>query len=543
MKKILFSVVAWAALAATLVSCSDFLDEDPKSDAAPELIFNSRSGIEAALRGCYRMFTINNLKTEGGINVYGITPAAQRYIFLMTEAPGDDCWIRNTNNAPRVTLDTYEYDGDNENIAAMYFSHYVGIKDCNVVLNGIKDTSVDDPEFLADVEAEAKAVRAYMYFNLVRLFGDCALVTEDVDVVNENLTRQPMGLVYKQIVADLGVAAARLPERHGEGAGRMSSAAAHALLADVYLTMAGRVYEDVKGYFDGMSRRDMYKEAAGHASLVMGMSEYDLFGDYRQLFTVEGNNSCESILEAVSETNQYATEACPDVQNSYDFGVDPQTGEQAYFGMFYQRIPGTTTYRYLTKTLGRYTLSEPLKALFDQYPKDKRMRTLIKSFNNGFGNRNMEVYSCGKYADSTIFNRDLTDAKYSRAHFKMIRLAEVMLTYAEAMNEYNNGPDADAKDYLRRIRERAGIMDAEIPADYEGFKEAVEVERRKELYFEGYRWFDLVRRNQLTTMVPKAKSGVNYRIVPTVLEKHYLFPIPNAAYQFNSQLGPNNPGW
>ena len=184
MKKILFSVVAWAALAATLVSCSDFLDEDPKSDAAPELIFNSRSGIEAALRGCYRMFTINNLKTEGGINVYGITPAAQRYIFLMTEAPGDDCWIRNTNNAPRVTLDTYEYDGDNENIAAMYFSHYVGIKDCDVVLNGIHDTSVDDPEFLAAVEAAAKADRSYMTFNLVRLCGDFALVPEGGDCLH-----------------------------------------------------------------------------------------------------------------------------------------------------------------------------------------------------------------------------------------------------------------------------------------------------------------------------------------------------------------------
>ena len=543
MKKILFSAALLILAATATVSCGDFLDEDPKSDAAPELIFNSRSGIEAALRGCYRMFSINSLKTEGGINVYGVTPAAQRYIFLMTEAPGDDCWIRNTNNAPRVTLDTYEYDADNENIAAMYFSHYVGIKDCNVVLNGIRETSVDDPEFLADVEAEAKAIRACLYFTLVRLFGDCALVTENVDVVNTSLTRQPAGEVYRQIVDDLETAAARLPERQGEGAGRFSSAAACSLLAEVYLTMAGRVYDDVKGYFDDMTRRDMYKKSADYAAQVIGMTGYDLYPDYRQLFTVEGNNSCESILEVVSENNQYASEACPDVQNSYDFGVDPQTGEQAYFGMFYQQVPGTSTYRYLTKTLGRYTLSEPLKALFDENPQDRRIRTLIKSFNNGFGNRNLEVYSCGKYADSTIFSRDLTDAKYSRAHFKMIRLAGVMLTYAEAMNEYNNGPDTQAREFLQRIRERSGIENSSIPSDYEGFRLAVETERRKELYFEGYRWFDLVRRNQLTTLVPKAKSGVNYRIVPTVLEKHYLFPIPNAAYQYNPQLGPNNPGW
>jgi len=543
MKKI-YNKILLFALSATMMSCAGFLDEEPKSDLAPQLIYNSKTGITSVLRGCYRIFTENSFSTQGGIKAYGITPAAQRYIFLLTEVPGDDCWIRNTNNAPRVTLDTYQHDADNENIAAMYFSHYIGIKDCNNLLRGLKDSPVTDEEFKEKAKAEARAIRAYCYFNLVRLFGDNPVVTEDVDVNNAVLTRQPKRLIYKMIVDDLTFAAGVLPDRDAEGAGRMSAAAANAMLAEVYLTMAGRVYDEVKEEFEDMPKREMYKKAAQYAENVMGMSEYDLFPDYQQMFTVDGNNCTESILEAVSLQNQYPTEACPDVQNRYDFGIDPATGEQAYKGMFYSLIPNTTNkYRYLTKTLGRYTLAPEFKALFDQFPNDKRLGTTIKSFNNSFGNQNIEVYSCIKYADSTVFDRNVTDANQSRAHYKMIRYANVLLIYAEAMNEYNNGPDSKALEAIKAIRKRAGITDSSIPTGYEEFKVTVENERRKELFFEGYRWFDLVRTGKLAEKVQKCKSGVNYKFTPTVLEKHYLFPIPNTAFQNNPNLGNQNPDW
>ena len=69
------------------------------------------------------------------------------------------------------------------------------------------------------------------------------------------------------------------------------------------------------------------------------------------------------------------------------------------------------------------------------------------------------------------------------------------------------------------------------------------MERRKELYFEGYRWFDLVRTEQLEQKVKESKSGVNYTVTPLVSFKHYLFPIPNVAFRLNPELGKQNEGW
>ncbi len=542
MKKIKHTI-ACLLFAGLGFSCAGFLDEDVRSSAAPDLIFNSQSGVLAATRGCYSIFTEASFKTQGGIPAYGITPSAQRYMFLLTEVPGDDCWIRNTNNNPRVVMDTYQFDADNENIAAMYFSHFLGIKNCNFVLRNIETSPVADKDFLRQMEAEARGIRAFCYFNYVRLFGDGPVITSDVDVNSAELKRQPAKLIYRMVVDDLEFAAGVLPMRHSEGAGRFSSAAAKSLLAEVYLTMAGRVYNDVKDQFDGMSRTEMYRKAAGYAADVIAMPGYSLFADYRKMFTVEGNNCVESILEAVNMTNQFAVEACPDVQNSYDTYKDPATGEQPFRGMFYGTDPATGKARFLTNTLGRWSLTPELKAKFDAFPVDKRLHTLQRSINGSFGNINLEVWSSTKYADSTIFSRNLLHAKESRAHYKMIRLAHVMLLYAEAANEAGNGPDAEAREYLKRIRERAGITASTIPTSYEAFKTAVMDERRKELYFEGYRWYDLVRTGTLKEYVEAAKSGVNYKQSVTVQDKHYLFPVPNQAFTLNPALGDNNPGW
>lgn len=527
-------------------SCSDLLVEQPKSDAAPELIFNSKNGISAALRNCYTIFTETGYKTANGVAGYGITPAAGRACFLLTEVPADDCWIKNTNNNPRVTLDTYEFDNDNENIASLYFSYFIGIKDCNVLLKYLKTSTVDDKAFIEQTTAEARAIRAFCYFSYVRLFGDGPILTEDIEFTElDNLKRKPAKDIYKLIVADLNFAASKLPLRNTkEGAGRFSSAAAKALLSEVYLTMAGRVYNDVKSNFDNMTQKDMYKKSADYAdSVLVNTSVYSLYAHYKELFTVKGNNSKESILEAVSANNLYPAEALPDVVNGYDYGKDPDTGIQPFKGMFFRVDAATSSNVYLLKTLGRYTISPNLINAFETFPSDKRMQTYIYSFNNGFGNSSLKTYSTIKYADSTVFARGLVDAAESRAHFKIIRLAHVMLMYAEAMNEYNNGPDTKAIAYMEAIRQRAGITTSAIPTEYDNFRNEVWEERRKELYFEGYRWFDLVRTNRLKSQVENAKAGVNYSSTPLVQEKHYLFPIPAVAFRINPTLGVNNPNW
>ena len=116
------------------------------------------------------------------------------------------------------------------------------------------------------------------------------------------------------------------------------------------------------GKVQGLIKQNKFDEALALAEEVLDANPTSAKLNEFYFDVAQRTNHPEALLSAMESLS----EACPDVQNSYDFGVDPQTGEQAYFGMFYQQVPGTSTYRYLTKTLGRYTLSEPLKALFDE---------------------------------------------------------------------------------------------------------------------------------------------------------------------------------
>lgn len=529
------------SLICMLSGCDSFLKEDPRSSATPDLIFQSESGVVAALRNCYTIFTASKFDVDGGVTAAGITPAANRAFFLLSEVPGDDCWIRNTNNNPRVTLDTYQFDADNENIATMYFSLFLGIKNVNHFIANVQKSGVGSEKFRNEAIAEAKAIRAYLYFVYVRLFGEGPLLNESLDSTDlNNLERTDIASIYEQIISDLE-AALILENKHIEGAGRMSKAAVKSILAEVYLTMAGHVYNKISSKIS-LSKKDMYTRSAEYALDVWQNMGFSLYPSYEELFTVKGNNSSESILEAVSEQNRYPQEAVPDVQNSYDLGVD-KDGNQTFKGMFWHKDPETGKDVYLTKTLGRYTLSPVLLGEFQQNTEDKRMNTLVKAYNNSFGNRNLEVHGTSKYADVTVFERNLSDSFESRAHYKILRLASVMLIYAEASNEAEGKPNANAIAAINEIRERAGIFNSEIPDTYEAFKNAVYMERRKELYFEGYRWFDLVRTEQLEQKVKESKSGVNYTVTPLVSFKHYLFPIPNVAFRLNPELGKQNEGW
>jgi hypothetical protein len=123
--------------------------------------------------------------------------------------------------------------------------------------------------------------------------------------------------------------------------------------------------------------------------------------------------------------------------------------------------------------------------------------------------------------------------------FPVIRYSDVLLMYAEAMNEDDH--PVEAHEYINKVRKRArfdGTTYRNTVPDYvnlskEAFRAAVLKERRLELAVEGHRWFDLVRTGTLETLVPQAKPGV----VPAA--RNYLFPIPQTERELNSNL-PNN---
>ena len=198
---------------------------------------------------------------------------------------------------------------------------------------------------------------------------------------------------------------------------------------------------------------------------------------------------------------------------------------------------------------GRYVMTPNLQALFDTVY-DTRLKTVIEVEvpHDELGGTIKFWYS-SKYADSTAVYEQLeSDPRFSRSYYKLIRFANVLLMYAEVENELNMSPTASGIEALQRVQKRAYRGNEDkipvAPSDYAGFKEFLENERRKELYFEGYRWYDLVRTGKLKEMVEAAPYGPFGTKYPTVEEKHYLFPIPNKAFRNNPDyLGKQNPGW
>jgi hypothetical protein len=228
--------------------------------------------------------------------------------------------------------------------------------------------------------------------------------------------------------------------------------------------------------------------------------------------------------------------------------VFPGDSTKTYQGLWPRKDPATGEVQ-AVNGWGRYVMTPNLQALFDTVY-DTRLKTVIEVeiANEDIGGTTKFWYS-SKYADSTAVYEQLeSDPRFSRAYLKLIRFANVLLMYAEVENELNNGPTASGIEALQRVQKRAykgnEDMIPSAPSDYEGFKESVANERRKELYFEGHRWYDLVRTGKLKEMVEAAPYGPFGTKYPTVEEKHYLFPIPNKAFRYNTDYqGKQNPGW
>lgn len=547
MKKILYLLFAVGSLL-MLPACSDVLDEDPKGSLYPYELLSDATLAETTINSLYGILVTEYRGALSKVETHGITPAAQRYISYLCDVPGEDMWISNTTNVSRTSIDmfTHTYDG-NDNIDRMYYSLYKGIKDCNFVLQGLnKADYTDDPVFKGDREAserfiaqgkgQALAIRSYVYFYLTRLFGDVAVVPEEMIIEDDmRISRKPMPEVYRDhIIPDLLQAIDwldDLPAGTGELT-RITANACRALLAEVYLTMAGRIYD--KGIREAFAnetvktRDDFYRECVRYCALLE--TAYELHPDFGELFTLAGNHSKESIWEVQTKRNQYPMEGAP-VRIDDNFpGLYPYTNSSGAT----QTVEG----------YGRYCMANVLYELYDaEY--DHRLDNVVEISNTY--NKDVEpitTWRSLKYCDETIILRQKYSLGDSNVAWKCIRYAHVLLMRAEALNEL--GLTGEAAAFLDLVRGRAykGNED-KIPVAPDGqkeFREFVWEERRKELFGECYRYFDMQRTNTLH-YAQNEPAGTRHDIIPEVEEKHYLFPIPKIAFEYNPQLGIQNPGW
>lgn len=502
MKKINITIVALAATLATVGSCN--LNQYPYSEVAEKDYVKDASSVNNLVIGAYN-------------GLYDV----MYYEWAVTELRSDNARMRVNKSTSQDSKLIEQLDQNtvltaNAWIQQYWDAAYSVINRANSVLASLE--VVDDPALRARYEGEARFLRAWMYFDLVRLWGPAFIVTKKTGADEARyMQRSPVEDVYKQIEEDLTtvVDAQMLPETMPSGdLGRADLRGAKAMLAKVYMTH--------------------YKTSDPLYSRAL-----NLLGDVLQSC---GNPTSGSAMVPYARVFAKDNEMNPEII----LAVRYKSGNVGIGSPF------TTLFGPLNNG-GNVVIGAPkhydfptdnLISAFNANPGDLRKDVCLQEsyFNKTTGLEVLDRYCC-KYLDP-----DMSSEYDAENDWPVIRLADVMLLYAEASNELN-GPSDEALQYLNAVRERAGIPTyslSELSSKY-AMREAIRSERRVELAFENQRWFDLTRWG---IAVPTINAYLqneafyaeyDYSVRP-IAEWQTLLPIPVSVKNINKEVA-QNPGY
>jgi len=477
MKKILLFLLIVFALA----SCKK-LAEDPKSIIVQNQFYKTPNDAISAVTSVY-----SSLNTDPG----GDFPMYGRQLYFMADCATDDETVGNSaTNADVRAMGSITYIADNNRIQANWTQHYRGIDWANVAIDNIS-TMQFDTVLQNRLIRESKFIRALLYFNLVRLFGDVPLVLHQAaNVSATTVSRTASAEVYQQIIADLKAAESLPATYSGNDIGRATSGAAKTLLAKVYLT-----------------QKDWKDAEAKCLEVINGPYGYGLFANFADVFNKSTKNGKEHIFSVQFLSNSGASNSrdriMTDVFSGFGSKVPPDLPADS--SLYKSFAPGDTR-----KAVTYYTsLLNPATGL--QF--------------------NFKYIGLRKFIDTTQYLTSIEDG----INFPVLRYADVLLMYAEAVNE-DIGPTTDAYNAINQVRERAKVPDITPGLSQSDFRNAVYQERRFEFVEEGQRWFDLARTGRVVSAISTvaAKSAVS--------TKNNLFPIPQAEINVNPAVT-QNPGW
>ena len=257
----------------TFTSCEDFLTEEVRGQQNLDTYFQSAEEAEAFITGCYQAITFG-----GWWNI--------NTVWLLSEMCSDDGWMGNTSQSQSDYISLAHYQGTGQSngaISNFWQYRYKGILRCNIAVERISQADFSDEEMKNRLVAEARFLRGYFYFELVKNFGGVPLITgfllpEEI----QGITRASAEDVYKFIEDDLKAAADVLPQRSQYAAtdmGRATRGAALGLLGKVYLYQS------------------KWQEAHDVLKTVIDEGEYKLLDNFGDVWDVDHNNSEESLFE------------------------------------------------------------------------------------------------------------------------------------------------------------------------------------------------------------------------------------------------------
>jgi len=498
----LISIVGALAAIAGVSSCDSFLDPSPSDVLTPENFYHTSSDAVAAVNGVYEQ-----VKWSYWLGFWYISDIATDDIFA----------------APRFGSDGHRmsdwiFDATEWPMGDMWGSAYRIINRANVVLDRVPAITMD-PALRARVLGEAHFLRALAYFDLVRCFGDVPLIEHEVKSLDGlRVSRTPAAQVQALILSDLQEAIPALPPSYsGADVGRVTRGAAQALLAKVYLTAKD------------------WTNAAALAGQVMASQRYTLLPSWKDNYKIATKivNS-ESIFEI-----------------NYDGVLDPGSGSVHTLFSLPSGFPGGDAYGLMTvaPSLANLFAASDTRGLGGTFIVSDTAKPYVDALGDTVTWADPPAKlgpAFIKYLDQTDFQNMHTRAWVRQANdWIVLRYADVLLMYAEAVNEGGTATAGTAEAALNLVRVRAGISPVS-GLSQSAFRDSVRLDRRREFVFEGQRFFDLVRWGVLDSAI-RAKTAELHAIdslevpIPHGI-RGSLLPIPLSELNINPNLT-QNPGW
>jgi starch-binding outer membrane protein, SusD/RagB family len=454
-----------------------FVDLTPQHVIDVGNYYTTEADIRAVLTGAY-----GNLREI--YNAY----------WIYAELPSDNTQVFSENEGSYGEFDwlTYRSTGG---VSGPWNMAYRTIVATNIILDRIENITITET-LKNQYIGEAKFLRALMYFNMVKFYGDAPLVLKELKTEEEAYTykRSPASEVYLQIEKDLKDAQSLLPPKFtGVNVGRATSGAAKSLLGKVYL------------------QQKKWPEA--EAILEQVIPAYTFEPNLSKLFGVGNDNNSEVIFSV-----QYISGGVG-LGNSFAYTFAPQKS-------------GTSIV-----ALGATSNNMGTQDLYDAFETaDLRKTMYLGVFKDG---ANPKIYY---WAKKFVYSVPLVND--GETDWPVLRYADVLLMYAEALNQNNKTEDALKFVSKTRVRANLSTLTGLSKTDTQL---AIEKERRLELCFEGHRWHDLIRWGKEVPTMEAFKT--RYRPIDprlsnmSITADRKLFPVPDREIKLNPLLLPQNPGY
>lgn len=554
-----------------LLNASCSLDENVYTQADESYIVDAEMA-ESVLLGVYRKLTMDD-------GVYRLN------LSMLFAMPTDEAKVEGSSLTAQRTEGSNAYTASSTYVQQSWQALYSAVYNANYFLEMIERKAGTFPEEDREVcdiyVAEARALRGLIYFELVRWFGNVPLIksTEDSYLPAEEFVQADPKDVYEFIEEDLKYAVENLPyamadEVRDSNSFRFSKGAALGLLSKVYATWAGYPIRDTS----------KWELAAETAETLVKSGEHSLLSDFEQLWYNAGNNiwdPAESLIEMSYYSPMATNESSGRVGNFN--GVRAQSGglaggnhsHSAFFRVNCTFLTGWKDWEndkrwelsfadYQYASTGKQNM---VQKRIDGVLTDITFKMAWDEATPSWDESWRSLYALHLFArkwDTEVYvdeSKRLVDNNYTNVNWYVLRYADVLLLYAEALNEVNQGPTAEAYEAVNMVRRRGfglayaapdEMADLASGLSYEDFQQAVRDERSYELAFEGNRRQDLIRwgiyyetvANTYRNLTSWSNTAPDYYLagIYTKKNKHELLPIPQREMDLCPQFK-QNPGW